>query len=108
MEHVARLELEPADLVSAAATWDDTEARGDVPVEARDAETVLPEELGVLKEREIVQDGVVALEELLCEDTLPALSTADSLYEYVVDAARPVSEVDFAGAYTCFQYDPFR
>jgi hypothetical protein len=51
---------------------------------------------------------VVALAELLSEETLPALSTADTLYEYVVDADRPVSEVDFEGAYTCFQYDPFR
>jgi hypothetical protein len=56
----------------------------------------------------VVQDGVVALFERLCDETLPALSTADTLYEYVVDADRPVSDVDVAGADTCFQYDPFR
>jgi hypothetical protein len=51
--------------------------------------------------------GVLALAGALCADGFPALSTANTVYEYVEDAANPVSVVEVAGANTCFRYEPF-
>ena len=38
----------------------------------------------------------------------PALSTADTVYEYAVDAVRPVSVTEVVGANTCFRYKLLR
>ena len=52
--------------------------------------------------------GVFVLAVALIPDTLPALSTAVSAYEYTVDADMPGSLVEVAGAGTCFTKTPFR
>jgi hypothetical protein len=50
---------------------------------------------------------VLALDAELWALWFPALSTADTVYEYVEDAANPVSEVEVAGANTCLRNTPF-
>jgi hypothetical protein len=51
--------------------------------------------------------GVEALAGELWALWFPALSIANTAYEYVDDAANPVSDVEVAGTNTCFRYAPF-
>ena len=52
--------------------------------------------------------GVLLSAVALMLEPLPALSTAATWYEYTVDAARPVSAVDVAGARTSRRKTPLR
>jgi hypothetical protein len=56
----------------------------------------------------VTQEPVVATTGALNADALPALSTADTAYELLLEPASPVSDVAVAGASTCFKNAPFR
>jgi hypothetical protein len=51
----------------------------------------------------VAQLGVVANTQPVMPEALPALSTAATAYELVAEPGSPVSDVDVAGASTCFQ-----
>jgi hypothetical protein len=68
------------------------------------AETPVGTDGGVVS----AQAGVFVVAVGLDPDTFSALSTAFTEYEYTVDAARPVSDVDVAGTRTRFRNAPFR
>src|SRR5436309_7227922 len=59
MQDVAGLGIEPADLMGLTATRDNAETRRDILVETHHALAVLLQNVNVMKERKIVQNGVV-------------------------------------------------
>jgi hypothetical protein len=56
----------------------------------------------------VAHEPVLAAAGTLCGDALPALSTADTVYELLLDEGSPVSDAAVAGADTCFQKLLFR
>jgi hypothetical protein len=56
----------------------------------------------------VAQESVVAATGALSAEALPALSTAETAYELVLEPDRPVSDVAVAGASTCRRKPPLR